>query len=182
MHITLHLKNAFLSCSVFHSKNQRKNTFSCQIVLMDQKTALTSSFKRRWLTVNHLCIFNTKRLRFLQANLLHIVTRFVKLRSFSGAKNTWWRSFISCVWKINNSQNQSTTGLKISLLFVCFFACLFVYIFYPLHLNTSMQILHTVLHNFLRSWQGEFVKKSRTSLIGDHFLIMTSMCDSGMLR
>lgn len=95
MHITLHLKNAFLSCSVFHSKNQRKNTFSCQIVLMDQKTALTSSFKRRWLTVNHLCIFNTKRLRFLQANLLHIVTPFVKLRSFGGAKNTWWRSFIS---------------------------------------------------------------------------------------
>ena len=39
----------------------------------------------------------------------------------------------------------------------------------PLHPNTSMHILHTVLNIFLRCWQGEFVKQSRAPFIVDHF-------------
>ena len=42
--------------------------------------------------------------------------------------------------------------------------------FHPLHPDISFHILHTVLYNFLRCWQGELVEQSKASLVGDHFL------------
>ena len=42
--------------------------------------------------------------------------------------------------------------------------------FIPWHPHISMHILHTFLCTLLWYWQGEFVKQSRASLVGDHFL------------
>ena len=42
--------------------------------------------------------------------------------------------------------------------------------FNPLHPHISMHILHTFLCTLLWYWQREFVKQSRASLVGDHFL------------
>ena len=42
--------------------------------------------------------------------------------------------------------------------------------FIPWHPHISMHILHTFLRTLLWYWQREFVKQSRASLVGDHFL------------
>ena len=41
------------------------------------------------------------------------------------------------------------------------------------------KILHTVLHNVLRCWRGEFVSQSRASIVAYHFLSL--VYDSGVI-
>ena len=64
------------------------------------------------------------------------------------------------LWRITEAWRSLNSAVSARLT-----ACI-----YPLHPNFNMRILHTVLHTFLRCWQGEFVQQSRASLVGGHFL------------